>query len=225
MNDKETVLLRCGIAASVLYVVINIIVPLQWQEYDSASQTVSELSAVGAPTRMVWIVLSAPYTLLMIAFSWGVLKSARKNRLMRLAGNLLLIYSLLGILWPFAPMHLRPALAIGGATLSDTLHIALGAITEVIYLVVLGLAATALGPSFRRYSIATLLVLLVFGVFTFAEASDVALNKPTPMIGVWERINIGAFLLWVIVLAVVLERRVKLQVRKIQMGSSKGLAE
>ena len=225
MNDKETVFLRCGIAASVLYVVMNIIVPLQWREYNSASQTVSELSAVGAPTRMVWIVLSAPYTLLMIAFSWGVLRSAQKNRLMRVAGNLLLIYSLLGILWPFVPMHLRPALAAGGATVSDTLHIVLGAITEIIYLVVLGLMATALGPSFRRYSIATLLVLLVFGVFTFAEASDVGLNKPTPMIGVWERINIGAFLLWVIVLAVVLERRAKLQVRKIQMGSTKGLAE
>jgi hypothetical protein len=32
-------------------------------------------------------------------------------------------------------------------------------------------------------------------------------NQPTPMIGVWERINIGVFLLWVVILATVLIRR------------------
>jgi len=29
-------------------------------------------------------------------------------------------------------------------------------------------------------------------------------NQPTPLIGVWERINIAVFLLWVIVLAIAL---------------------
>jgi hypothetical protein len=45
---------------------------------------------------------------------------------------------------------------------------------------------------------------LVFGVLTFLEAPGVAATRPTPLIGVWERINIGVFLLWVVVLAVVL---------------------
>ncbi|HLI92502.1 MAG TPA: hypothetical protein VKU83_02785, partial [Puia sp.] len=126
---------------------------------------------------------------------------------LRLAGDLLLIYSLLGILWPFAPMHQRPVLAAGGATLSDTFHIALGAITEIIYLVVMGLVAAALGRAFRLYSIASFTVLLVFGILTFSAASGVGTNQPTPLIGVWERVNIGAFLLWVSVLAIALEKR------------------
>lgn len=199
--------LSCGIIASLLYVAINIIVPAQWDTYDSAAQTVSELSAVGAPTRTLWQVLCLPYTFLMIAFAQGVRKSAEGNRLLRLAGNLLLVYGILGILWPFAPMHLRETLAAGGATLSDNLHIGLGVATELIYITALGLAAAALGKFFRFYSVATLITLFIFGILTFMDAPNVSANLPTPLIGIWERINIGVFLLWVIVLATILLRR------------------
>src|SRR5262245_61959023 len=34
----------------------------------------------------------------------------------------------------------------------------------------------------------------------------IAANSPTPRVGVWERINIGVFLLWVVVLAIALTR-------------------
>lgn len=203
----QKTLLVCGILSSLLYAAINIVVAMQWKEYDSASQTVSELSAVDAPTRMLWLVLCTPYTLFMIAFAWGVWKSAAGNRPLRIAGALLIVYGVLGIFWPFAPMHLRETLAAGGGTFSDTMHLALGGITEIIYLVALGLAAAALGKKFRLYSIATFITLLVFGVLTFMDAPDISKNLPTPLIGVWERINIGVFLLWVIVLAIVLLRK------------------
>jgi hypothetical protein len=104
-------------------------------------------------------------------------------------------------------MHLREDLAAGGATWSDTMHIALGVVTEVFYLFALGFAASALGKQFRLYSILTFVALLVFGILTFLEAPGISTNQPTPLIGVWERINIGVFLLWVIVLAIVLLRR------------------
>jgi len=193
-----------GIFSSVWYVVLNIFVPMLWSAYDPASQTVSELSAVNAPTREVWLWLCIPYTLLTIFFAWGVWKSAKGSRRLRIAGGLMIAYGLLGILWPFAPMHLRETLATGGATLSDTMHIALGAVTEVIYLLALGFAATALGKGFRLYSVMTFVLLLVFGALTFVEAPHVGRNEPTPLIGVWERINIGVFLLWIVVLAVAL---------------------
>jgi hypothetical protein len=199
--------LVCGIISSLLYVAINIIVPMQWEGYNSAAQTPSELSAIGAPTRTLWMVLSTPYTFLMIAFAWGVWKSAGGSRPLRIAGGLMVAYGALGFIWPFAPMHLRETLASGGGTFSDTMHIALGAVTEILYLLALGFAAAALGKSFRIYSITTFLVLVVFGVLTFLDAPGIAKNQPTPLIGVWERINIGVFLLWVIALAIVLLRR------------------
>lgn len=204
-NDTlTTVLLICGIASSVLYAGLNILVPSYWPSYDSAAQTVSELSAIGAPTRNLWNWLCAPYTFLVMAFAWGVRRAAGDNRPLRIAGGLLFAYGALGVLWPFAPMHLREALAAGGSNFSDTLHIALGAVTEVLYLVALAFAATALGKGFRWYSIATFVTLLVFGALTFLDAPLVGRNEPTPLIGVWERINISVFLLWMIMLALYL---------------------
>lgn len=195
-----------GILSSVWYVMLNVFVPLLWPEYNPASQTVSELSAVNAPTREVWLWLCGPYTLLTIVFAWGVWKSAKGNRRLRIAGGLLITYGMLGILWPFAPMHLRETLAAGGDTFSDTIHIALGAVTEAIFLLALGFAAMALGKGFRLYSAITFILILIFGVLTFLEAPAVATNGATPLIGVWERINIGVFLLWIIVLAITLWR-------------------
>lgn len=202
----QKALLVCGIMSSLLYAALNIYVPMHWDAYNSASQTVSELSAVGAPTRRLWVWLSWPYTLLVTAFAWGVWKAGEKNRRLRIAGGLLVAYGALGIIWPFAPMHLRQDLAAGGGTISDTIHITLGAVTEVFFLLSMGFAAAALGKGFRIYSIVTFILLLFFGVLTFIQAPNVGINAPTPYIGVWERVNIGLFLLWVIVLALILLR-------------------
>jgi hypothetical protein len=60
---------------------------------------------------------------------------------------------------------------------------------------------------FRLYSITTMVILLAAGLLTSRDAPGVSANLPTPWIGVWERINIGVWLLWVVVLAVALLRR------------------
>lgn len=211
--NRPTFLIRaalyCGILSSVLYIAINIIVPLSYPGYSIVSQVPSELSAIGAPSKMLWSVLAAPYTFLMIAFAWGIWKLAGKNLNLRIAGISMFFYGVLGFLWPFAPMHRREVLAMDGGTFTDMMHIALGAATQVFYLLALGFAAAALGKKFKIYSIATFTVLLFFGVLTFIEAQKLTNNEPTPMIGVWERINIGVFLLWVIVLAIILLKKEK----------------
>ena len=74
------VLLVCGILSSLLYVAMNVFVAMEWEGYSSASQTVSELSAIGAPTRPLWVLLGIAYTVLVIAFGWGIWKSAGRNR-------------------------------------------------------------------------------------------------------------------------------------------------
>ena len=194
--------LICGIASSLLYVAMNVFVALQWEGYSSASQTVSELSAIGAPTRSLWATLGGFYTVLIIVFAWGVWKSAGDNRAVRTIGALMLAYGGLGLLWPIAPMHLRETLAAGGGTWRDTMHLALGAVSVLLMLGAMVVGVVAFGNRFRLYSITSLVVLLVFAGLTFRDAPGVAHNLPTPWIGVWERINIGVFLLWVVVLAV-----------------------
>jgi len=47
-------------------------------------------------------------------------------------------------------------------------------------------------------------ILFAFGALTVPDAPNSHANLPTPRVGVWERINIGVFLLWVMVLATML---------------------
>lgn len=75
--------LICGILSSLVYVAMNVFVAMRWEGYNSASQTVSELSAIGAPTRSLWVLPAAFYTLLVTAFGWGVWKSAGRIRALR----------------------------------------------------------------------------------------------------------------------------------------------
>jgi len=198
------VLLLCGILSSLLYVVMNIVVAMQWEDYSSVSQTVSELSAVGAPTRPLWVALGYAYTILVAAFGWGILASARDGRPLRVAGGLLVAYGLTGLVWPFAPMHQRAVLAAGGGTMSDTLHIVLSMVTVALMLVAIGFGAAAFGRGFRLYSITTMVFLLAVGVLVGMDAPRISANLPTPRIGVWERVDIGLFLAWVVVLAIAL---------------------
>ncbi len=202
----QQVLLVCGITSSLLYVAMNVFIPMQWAGYSSASQTVSELSAIGAPTRPLWLLPGAVYTALVTAFGWGVWRSAGQAGPLRIAGGLILAYGALGLLWPFAPMHLRETLAAGGGTWSDTMHLVLASVTVLFMLLAIGFGAAAFGKRFRVYSIGSLVILFTFGVLTFWDAPGLAANLPTPWLGVWERINIGVFLLWVVVLAIMLLR-------------------
>jgi hypothetical protein len=200
-------LLFCGVAASLLYIAMNIFVPPLYEGYNWVTQTVSELSAVDAPTRSVWFPLGIAYTLLIAAFGWGVLKSAGENRMLRIAGILMILHGVLGLTW--SPMHQREALAAGGGTFSDTWHIVMSAITVLLMLLSIGFGAAAFGKGFRVYSIATILVFIVFGALTFSEAPNVDKNLSTPFIGLWERINIAAFMVWLAVFAMILLRTEK----------------
>ena len=199
-------LLVCGILSSLLYVGMTVFIAMQWEGYSSASQTISELSAIDAPTRSLWLPPAELYTALVTAFGWGVWMSAGRIRALRIVGGLVIVYGALGLVWPFAPMHLREALAAGGGTLSDTLHIVLASVTVILMLLAMAFGAAAFGSRFRLYSIASLVILMVFGALTFLDAPGIAANLPTPWIGVWERINVGVFLLWVVVLATALLR-------------------
>jgi hypothetical protein len=195
--------LVCGILSSLLYAAMLVFVPMLWEGYSSASQTVSELSAIGAPTRPLWVFLGVIYNLLVIAFGWGVWASSGRNRRLRAVGGLMAAYAVVGVPWMlFAPMHLRGI----EPTLTDTMHVVLAMVTVLLMLLAIGYAATALGHNFRLYSIATIAILIAFGVLAALDGPRVAADLSTPLVGVWERINIGAFLLWVVVLAVALLR-------------------
>jgi hypothetical protein len=83
----RNILLVCGVLSSFVYAAMLVFVAMQWESYSSISQTVSELSALGAPTRQLWVRIAICYTLLVIAFGWGVWKSPGRIRALRIVGR------------------------------------------------------------------------------------------------------------------------------------------
>jgi len=197
-------LLFCGVLASLLYIAMNLFIPPLYEGFNCVTQTVSELSAVDAPTRPLWFVLGIIYTLLVAVFGWGVFKSAGEKGSLRIVGILMFLHGVLGLTW--SPMHQREVLAAGGGTFTDIWHLVMATVTVLLMFLSIGFGAAAFGKGFRFYSIATIIVFIVFGVLTFVEAPNVDKNGSTPYIGLWERINIAAFMVWMLVFSAILLR-------------------
>ena len=86
-------------------------------------------------------------------------------------------------------------------SMSDTMHIAWAAITVTMMFAIMGFGAAAMGHRFRVITMIAILLLAFFGYLTALEAPNIPVDGPTPTIGLWERLNIGIFLVWVIVFA------------------------
>lgn len=203
-----------GILSSVVYLVANIVCASLYEGYSSVSLSVSELSAIDAPTRPLWISLTTIYSLLVIAFGWGIWQSSMLSRRLKTVGILFIAYAVIGFFWP--PMHQRQVLAAGGGTISDTLHIAFTFVTVPLMMLAIGIGASAFDKKFRIYSFVTLAILITAGIITGVDAPNISKNLPTPWLGVWERINIGVYMLWVVVLAIMLLQNIKKQKQLMQ---------
>ena len=200
------ILLGCGIVSSVLYVATVVLAPRLWEGYSSTSQTVSELIAINAPTSPLVVPLFLTYSVLVIAFGMGVWASAGRKLALRVSAVGLIGKEVLGfVVTLFFPIHLRGV----KATLTDNMHGILTGVGVLFMLLAIGFGAAAFGKWFRIYSIATFLLLVVGGVLTGLDQPKLEPNLPTPWMGVWERINIYAYMLWVVVLAIALLRAQK----------------
>ena len=200
----QKVLLACGIVAPLVYLASDVIAGMRWAGYSFRDQTISELNAIGAPTRALTIALGLVSYAFLIAFGVGVWRSAAVNRRLRVAGGALVALGV-SALWavPFASMHVREA----EESFTDTLHLVSGGIAGPLLLVIIGFGAAAFGKGYRLYSIATIVVVLAFVAWFGMDGSRVAENLATPWIGVKERIYVYAYQLWLVVFAIALTWR------------------
>jgi hypothetical protein len=199
--NMEQALLGCGVISSVLYIGTDMLAAGLYRGYSYTSQQVSELSAIGAPTRPLWIGMSIVYTLLVVAFSVGVWLAAGQNRTLRVTAVLLFAFGVVGILWVLvAPMHLRGTVALA----TDASHIAFAGMQVLVMVLFMALGSGAGGKGFRIYSIATIVAMLVAGVIPSTQVNAIAAGLPTPWMGAVERVSVYLPVLWVGVLGVVL---------------------
>lgn len=188
--------LLCGVVSSVLYLTaIDVLAPLvRPGDHAYASQMVSELMAVGAPTRPLLLLPMLLYNLLVLVFATGVWASAEGRRARTLTAAALVGYgatSTAGLL--LAPMDLRTA----GISDQTRLHIWNTALQGLFIASVLAFGAFVHRGRFRAYSVATLVICLVSG----ALASLAAAQSSMRWIGLTERVNVYAWMAWLAVLA------------------------
>ncbi|MCX5780080.1 MAG: DUF998 domain-containing protein [Firmicutes bacterium] len=199
------VLLYCGIISSLLWLGGDILASIMYDGYSYTSQAVSELSAIGAPTRSLLNPINITYSVLLFAFGLGVWTTSGRQRPLRFTGILLITHAILGLASLVFPMTLRG----GDTTISDTMHLIFYSVIPLVIVLIIWFGSSINGKWFRFYSIGTILMILLFGAWAGMAAPQVAAGLPTPWLGVKERINIYGYMLWVMVLARVLLRKEK----------------
>ena len=204
-------LLACGIAYAAAYVAANdVVAAAMYDGYSRMDQAVSELSALTAPPRTFLTALLPVFTVLMVAFGVGVWWSASGGRALRLTAVALVAFGITGVAWLPFPMTARDdiAAATGPMSANDVGHLVLSGVTASLIVAMCAAGAAHVGLGFRLYTAATVVVGLVFaGVLTGLESAKMPSGDPTPLLGFYERLGIGAWLVWLTVLAVVLMRQ------------------
>jgi hypothetical protein len=180
----------------VVYIAMDIAASLAYDGYSYRDQTISELSAIGAPTRTFWVIAAAGWHALLFAFAFGVLAVAGQRRSVRAVGWFILAGAIVGFLWWIAPMHRREVLAADGGDWRDTMHLVVGGMNSLLFFAMIGAGAFAFGRGFRWYSFATIAAMLIFGTLMGIESPDVNKDGSTPWLGIYERIAIEGAFLW-----------------------------
>ncbi|MCW1949143.1 MAG: DUF998 domain-containing protein, partial [Candidatus Shapirobacteria bacterium] len=174
-------LLICGFISTLIYIATDIFTGLMTPSYSFNSQTVSELSAIGAPTKSIWALMTFIYNPLLILFSFGIFQTT-KNKVLSFT---IAFIGILGFIWLFFPMNLRGS--IGSS--NDSMHLVMVVVTIISMITMIISGANSQGKNFRLYSIITLIIMTLFGIITGQQTANVAANLPTPMMGITERFS------------------------------------
>lgn len=195
-------LLLSGVLSSVTYVASDVVGALSYPGYDYAAQAISEMSAIGAPTPPLLGPLYRLFSILFVAFAVGVWLTGRSRPPLRWAAGFLLGVTVVGTGFGLFPMNMRGV----ARTFSDTMHLVTATAIIVLLSSAILTGSSALSAPFRRYSSATVAVMVVFFGLTLLDAPNVAANLPTPFMGLKERICIASWLLWIAAFAIQLLR-------------------
>ncbi len=187
----HTLLILCGPASALVYVFADIVAAILYPGYSYRDQAVSELFAIGAPTAWLVVPLFSLSSVLLLGFACGVWRLAGRDRWRQATALMFAGSAIVGLLlWNVFPMHMRGS----ARSFTDTMHLILAANPFVLLSLVAG--AMSFGKGFRWYSFATIVILFALATPAFLYAPDLAANRPTPWLGLAERMAQYAFLVW-----------------------------
>ena len=192
------ILISCGIAAPVLYVVTAIVGAALRPDYSHIINAISELLSNGAPNKAILDVVFNIYNALLLAFAIGAYYILKNSpRISRVAMGILIGIQLLSFSWGFFPMDPLGA----EATFAGTMHNVLGgivALATIVMPLLMGLGFRHL-DNFKKYAVYSFITSTI--IFVSGLTGVIMAGQGVLVFGLFERITIGSYEVWTFVTA------------------------
>lgn len=193
------ILVSCGVVAPILYIITAIVgAALRPDDYSHIVNAISELLSNGAPNKAILDIVFNVYNALLLAFAIGAY-SALKNfpRISQVSMGVLIGIQILSFSWGFFPMDPLGA----EATFAGTMHNILGgvvALATIIMPLLMGLGVRRL-DDFNRYAVYSFISSAV--IFISGLTGVILAGQGIHLFGLFERITIGSYEVWIFVTA------------------------
>ena len=192
------ILLYCGILAPILYVITAIVGAALRPDYSHIVNAISELLSNGAPNKAVLDVVFNLYNALLLAFAIGAFMVLKNSpRLCRVAMGIFIAIQILSFSWGFFPMDPMGT----KATFAGTMHNILGgvvAFATIVMPILMGLGLRR-QHGFSRYAVYSFITSAI--IFVAAPTGIILVGQGVQMFGLFERITIGSYEVWIFVTA------------------------
>ena len=197
-------LLSCGTAAPVLYIITAIIgAALRPNDYSHIVNAISELLSNGAPNKAILDIIFNIYNALLLVFALGAYSAVKKfPRISRVSMGILIGIQVVSFSWGFFPMDPLGA----EATFAGTMHNVLGgvvAMATIVMPLLMGLGVRKLG-GFNRYAVYSFVSSAI--IFVSGLTGVILAGQGVHLFGLFERITIGTYEIWIFVTALNLLR-------------------
>lgn len=193
--------LACGLAAPVLFLATDLLAIARSAGYSPMRQSISELTAVGAPTRALVTVLHVTRDALLVAFGGAVTSTAGDSRVLAATGRLVAANAALDAFATAAVPRDYASPTWAPRNTANTMVMAAGV---GCFVAAMGAGAVALRGPFRAFSAG---IPLSYGLLTALSLLLRPRDELPSSTGTQERTMAYSYQVWVAVLASLLLRR------------------
>jgi hypothetical membrane protein len=196
-----------GIMAALFYISAVLIGGSLRKDYSHVSNMISELTVANAPYKTLMDIIFTLYNLCIAIFGFSTYHYLLppRSKKMKTASIMLGSMGILGLLMFLFPQDSRDALV----TVGGIIHIVLAGIMSLLTILIIFLAGLSFEneselKSLKIYTIFSGLVVVLTGGLTAALTAS-----GSAYMGVFERLTIGTFILWVMIFALKLFTLIK----------------
>ncbi len=202
----STLALLAALAAPILYAGATLVGERLTPDYDHFHQTISEMTTADMPRAAVLNAAFVLYDVLVMALALLLIPALRvgRNRSMLVSAIMLFVSGAAGIAMSTAfPIDPRGA----AITTTGAVHIGLAVIGAIASFFAVLFCAAGLWPD-RRYTRLSVASFIICAVMAAGAAwSILTFIGPLGYVGLAERVTVGAFLVWLLFVALAVRRR------------------